>query len=104
MNIQLLRPSRLVCCADCCIQGEPSDPLYSDRLLEQLGIYSCIGKQLALMTVRMTLARLIMDFDVSFAPGEDGKDIEENETTQLTITPGDLHLRSKRRTPLTAGS
>ncbi len=56
------------------------------------------------MTVRTTLARLIMDFDVSFAPGEDGKDIEENETTQLTITPGDLHLRFKRRTPLTAGS
>ncbi|EAW19750.1 cytochrome P450 monooxygenase ftmC [Aspergillus fischeri NRRL 181] len=37
-----------------------------------IGPYSCIGKPLAMMNIRTTVARLIMRFDVRFPEGEDG--------------------------------
>ncbi|KAH8427327.1 uncharacterized protein LDX57_005041 [Aspergillus melleus] len=35
------------------------------------GPYSCIGKPLALMNIRTTIARLIMTFDIQFPKGVD---------------------------------
>ncbi|OOQ91423.1 Tryprostatin B 6-hydroxylase [Penicillium brasilianum] len=37
-----------------------------------IGSYSCIGKPLAMMNIRTTVARLIMTFDVRFPQGDDG--------------------------------
>ncbi|GIC93734.1 cytochrome P450 monooxygenase ftmC [Aspergillus udagawae] len=36
------------------------------------GAYSCIGKPLALMNIRTTIARLVMTFDISFPESESG--------------------------------
>ncbi|KAL4806737.1 cytochrome P450 [Aspergillus unguis] len=38
-----------------------------------LGPFNCIGRPLALMNLRTTIAQLIMEFDIALAPGEDGK-------------------------------
>lgn len=37
-----------------------------------LGPYGCIGKQVALMELRISIAKLVLAFDIGFAPGEDG--------------------------------
>lgn len=37
-----------------------------------LGPFGCIGKQVALMELRISIAKLVLAFDVGFAPGEDG--------------------------------
>ncbi|KAL6250930.1 hypothetical protein RBB50_001138 [Rhinocladiella similis] len=37
-----------------------------------LGPYGCIGKQVALMELRISIAKLVLAFDIQFAPGEDG--------------------------------
>ncbi|KAJ5563110.1 hypothetical protein N7461_001871 [Penicillium sp. DV-2018c] len=37
-----------------------------------VGSFSCIGKPLAMMNIRTTVARLIMTFDVRFPQGDDG--------------------------------
>nr|L7WME9.1 RecName: Full=Cytochrome P450 monooxygenase notG'; AltName: Full=Notoamide biosynthesis cluster protein G'; Flags: Precursor [Aspergillus versicolor]AGC83578.1 P450 monooxygenase [Aspergillus versicolor] len=42
------------------------------------GPYSCIGKPLALMNIRTTIARLIMTFEIRFPAGEDGSHLMEN--------------------------
>jgi cytochrome P450 len=39
------------------------------------GTYSCIGKQLALMGLRVVTARIVTQFDIAFAPGKDGTDL-----------------------------
>jgi tryprostatin B 6-hydroxylase len=61
------------------------------------GPYGCIGRPLALLTVRTTLARIVATFDISFAPGEDGKNFEEYAKERFTIAFGDLMVSFKPR-------
>lgn len=61
------------------------------------GHYNCIGKPLALQILRTTLAKLVLEFDVSFAPGEDGAAFSKNARTQFTTTPGELYLKFSKR-------
>ncbi|PVH96582.1 cytochrome P450 [Periconia macrospinosa] len=56
------------------------------------GAYACIGKQLALMEMRLTLARLIQRFDIWFASGEDGRRLLEGSKDWFTWGLGDLML------------
>ncbi|KAF7513029.1 hypothetical protein GJ744_011295 [Endocarpon pusillum] len=63
------------------------------------GSYGCIGRPLALLNVRTTIAKLIMEFDVSFAPGEDGMMLEANTRVHFTAGLGELNLVFKRRQP-----
>jgi cytochrome P450 len=58
-------------------------PLFS-LLTFALGPFSCVGKQLALMELRMIIASTVWNYDFEFAPGEDGSTIE-NETLDLVI-------------------
>lgn len=56
------------------------------------GPFGCIGKNLALMEVRTLTSRMVMDFDVAFAPGEDGTRLlmETREHFTLGLSPMDL--------------
>ena len=57
-----------------------------------MGPMGCIGKNLALTELRTLTARLVKDFDVSFAKGEDGKRILTETLDHFTVDPGDLEL------------
>ncbi|KAH8703479.1 L-ornithine-N5-monooxygenase [Talaromyces proteolyticus] len=61
------------------------------------GPYGCIGRPLALLNIRTTLARLVTTFDSSFAPGENGKGFEEKAREKFTLNFGDLMISFKRR-------
>ncbi|KAI9874353.1 MAG: hypothetical protein M1830_009845 [Pleopsidium flavum] len=61
------------------------------------GTYGCIGRPLALLNLRTTVAKLIMNFDVSFAPGEDGKNLEEKTRDHFTFGLGELNLTFTKR-------
>lgn len=57
----------------------------------------CIGKNLALMEIRLLTTQLVMLFDVSFAPGEDGQRLLEKTTDHFTLGLGDLDLVFRKR-------
>ena len=58
----------------------------------ELGPYGCIGKPLAMMNLRTTIARLITMFDVTFAPGENCGRFEEQAVDQTLLVFGELNL------------
>lgn len=58
-----------------------------------LGPYGCIGKGLALMELRTIVTLLVTQFDVEFAPGEDGRAFIEESKDVFTIALADLNLR-----------
>ncbi|KAL3464725.1 cytochrome P450 [Aspergillus heterothallicus] len=62
-----------------------------------IGPFNCIGRPLALMNLRTTVARLIMEFDVKMAPGEDGSRFLENAKDNFVFYFGDLDLVFTRR-------
>jgi cytochrome P450 len=65
------------------------------------GPFSCVGKQLALMELRMIITSTVWNYDFEFAPDEDGSTIE-NETLDLIILKVaklDLVFR-KRKVPI----
>ena len=61
------------------------------------GVYSCVGKSLALMEIRMLTAMLLTKFDVGFAPGEDGDKLFSLYHDHFTADPGPLRLTFKER-------
>ncbi|KAH8689533.1 putative cytochrome P450 [Talaromyces proteolyticus] len=62
------------------------------------GTYGCIGRPLAMMNLRSTLARLITTFDIKFGEGEDGSSFEGKSTNHFLWCPGDLYISFTRRT------
>lgn len=52
-----------------------------------LGAYQCPGKNLAFLSLRIALSRVLREFDVAFAPGETGeafdRDVKDTFTTTL---------------------
>lgn len=62
-----------------------------------LGPYGCVGKQLALMEIRNVMARIVTEFDVKFAPGEDGTKLLEESHDTFTIALAPLELVFTRR-------
>ena len=65
------------------------------------GPYNCIGKPLALMNLRTTLAKLVWNFDIAIADGEDGTRFRNNMRTNFATTPGELDMTFRKRAPLT---
>ncbi|KAL4861311.1 hypothetical protein BDV12DRAFT_208149 [Aspergillus spectabilis] len=61
------------------------------------GEFNCIGRPLALMNLRTTVARLIMEFDVKFAPGEDGSRFLGDAKDNFVLYLGELDLVFTRR-------
>ncbi|KAL8895404.1 MAG: hypothetical protein Q9192_003654 [Flavoplaca navasiana] len=58
---------------------------------------SCVGKNLALTSIRMVIASLLATYHISFAPGDNGKAVERDMKDQLVAVPGDLYLVFERR-------
>lgn len=63
-----------------------------------IGAYSCPGKNLALMSLRISLSMIAQNFDVSFAPGETGEAFEKEIMDTFTVTLPALQLRFTPRT------
>ncbi|KAK5957815.1 hypothetical protein OHC33_001004 [Knufia fluminis] len=61
------------------------------------GPYNCIGKNLALMEVRTITSQIVDQFDVSFAPGEDGSTLLMKTRDHFTLGLAELRLCFKRR-------
>jgi hypothetical protein len=57
-----------------------------------IGTYNCIGKGMALMSVRTTAALIATQFDVRLGPGEDGSDLLERTEDIFTLSMGKLEL------------
>ncbi|KAL3478255.1 cytochrome P450 [Aspergillus californicus] len=60
------------------------------------GPAGCIGKNLALMEMRLMTAHLVTNFDVGFAPGEDGTELLNSED-HFTVALKPLELIFRRR-------
>ncbi|GME48595.1 Cytochrome P450 [Neofusicoccum parvum] len=58
----------------------------------QIGMYHCVGKQLAMWEMKSVLARIALQFDISFAPGEDGKKFQAGILDTWTLTLPPLHM------------
>src|ERR1700709_2841304 len=56
------------------------------------GPFGCIGKNLAMMELRTLTTRLILEYDVVFAPGEDGHRLMFKTLDHFTVNLGDLDL------------
>jgi len=56
------------------------------------GVWSCVGKQLAMMEMRSVLARTVTQFDVGFAPGEDGTNLLTKTRDVFTLDLAPLNL------------
>ncbi|KAL3420396.1 benzoate 4-monooxygenase cytochrome P450 [Phlyctema vagabunda] len=60
-------------------------------------IYSCIGKQLALMEIRAVISRIVTHFDIEFAPGEDGLNLLNKTKDVFTMEMAPLMLAFTRK-------
>lgn len=55
-----------------------------------IGRYGCIGKQLALNELRTVVTKLVLDFDITLAPGETGYDLMEKSKDIFTMSNSKL--------------
>lgn len=62
-----------------------------------LGPFGCVGKHLALMELRNVTARIVSDFDVEFAPGEDGTNVMEESRDVFTMALAPMMVVFTRR-------
>ncbi|KAG6366127.1 hypothetical protein INS49_000303 [Diaporthe citri] len=56
------------------------------------GAYSCPGKNLAYMSLRIALSTLVQKFDISFAAGESGTAFENDDLDTFVVTLPPLHI------------
>ncbi|ROW01204.1 hypothetical protein VSDG_02711 [Cytospora chrysosperma] len=57
------------------------------------GAYTCPGKNVANLALRIALAMLVQKFDISFAPGEDGEAFVKDSLDTFVVTLPPLHLQ-----------
>lgn len=62
------------------------------------GPFGCIGKNLAYMEIRTIVSQLVDQFDISFAPGEDGHRLLYKTVDHFTLGMEPLMLQFTRRT------
>ncbi|KAH7345800.1 cytochrome P450 [Pyrenochaeta sp. MPI-SDFR-AT-0127] len=62
-----------------------------------LGRYNCVGKRLAQTEIWLMLAKIVMNFDMGFAPGEDGSNLDEHLEDHFITSPGDLWVVFRSR-------
>ncbi|PLB50919.1 cytochrome P450 [Aspergillus steynii IBT 23096] len=58
----------------------------------QIGPRGCVGKELAMMTMRIFLSRVALNFDIRFAHGEDGVEFDTCARDYLALDVGPLNL------------
>lgn len=64
-------------------------------IIGNAGVYGCIGKPLAMLELRTVIAKLIFNFDVELAPGEDGHNLLYKSRDHFTMGLAPLKLRFK---------
>lgn len=62
-----------------------------------IGPYNCIGRPLALLNLRATISRIVVDYDVKVAEGVRLEDFEEGLTEHFTLNPPVLKLCLTKR-------
>ncbi|KAJ5737963.1 cytochrome P450 [Penicillium malachiteum] len=62
-----------------------------------IGTYGCIGKPLAMMNLRATVARIVADFDVQMAPGTSLAAYDQGMKEHFTLAPSSLNLCFRKR-------
>jgi len=62
------------------------------------GTHSCVGKQLALLSLRTAVSRLVEHFDIRFAEGETGERLLRDTRDLFTVELAPLKLVFTRRT------
>ncbi|KAJ4350581.1 hypothetical protein N0V95_004632 [Ascochyta clinopodiicola] len=58
-----------------------------------LGAYSCPGKNLAQLSLRIALSTIVQNFDIKFAPGETGEKFDKEVLDTFTVTLPPLQLQ-----------
>lgn len=66
-------------------------------LTSMSGAYSCPGKNLAMVNLRMSIAAILLTFDVGFAPGEDGVSFDTGGLDTFVVTLPSLTLKFEPR-------
>jgi tryprostatin B 6-hydroxylase len=56
------------------------------------GAHSCLGKQLALIELRLVTARLVTQYDFGFAQGSNKRETVSDIKDRFTALPGPLRL------------
>jgi cytochrome P450 len=59
----------------------------------EIGAYACPGKNLAQLSLRISLSMIAQNFDVAFAPGEDGVTFDNEMLDTFTVTLPPLQLQ-----------
>ncbi|KAH8124571.1 hypothetical protein ACSS6W_007787 [Trichoderma asperelloides] len=62
-----------------------------------LGPYNCVGKRLAMIVIRFTIAYTVWNYDFKFAPGEDGTSIHRDMINQAILKAGGLQCVFNKR-------
>ncbi|ETS82892.1 hypothetical protein PFICI_04768 [Pestalotiopsis fici W106-1] len=62
-----------------------------------LGMHACPGKNLALMSLRISVSKIAQNFDLSLAPGEDGKHFDNAALETFTTTLPPLRVQFSKR-------
>ncbi|KAJ5656226.1 hypothetical protein N7507_008176 [Penicillium longicatenatum] len=62
-----------------------------------IGPYICPGKNLALMSLRISVSKLVQRYDIKFAPGETGHGFETETLDTFTTTLPPLQIQFQRR-------
>jgi cytochrome P450 len=57
------------------------------------GVYNCVGQKLALAELRSVTANLVRAFEIRFAEGEEGTEMEERSRDCFTTNVGSLDVR-----------
>jgi len=57
-----------------------------------MGKFGCIGKHLALNELRTVISKMVLEFDVAFAPGEDGTKLLNESKDVFTMSNAELKL------------
>ncbi|KAI0599796.1 cytochrome P450 [Biscogniauxia sp. FL1348] len=65
-----------------------------------MGTYMCVGKNLGLLEIRTLAVVLLDNFDVDFAPGEDGESLHQRTLDCFATIPGPLKLKFTSRKPV----
>lgn len=64
-----------------------------------LGPFNCIGKPMAMTNVRVTIATIIMRYNLTFAPGnvDPVRQFEDGMFEQFSLHPGPVRLHFEKR-------
>ncbi|GAP88827.1 putative cytochrome P450 [Rosellinia necatrix] len=62
-----------------------------------LGRYACIGRNLALNELRAVISKSVLEFDITFAPGETGRTLLEESKDIFTMSLARLELSFTKR-------